>query len=212
MTRTVVALAMAGVASSITPAYGADDVAQLVQVRRRVTLVYHLELNGPDHLVGRRFRTPNIDLRKEDGVWSGWFGLDLQLTGTADPMGGGEIKVTLTSAKWGEPRQFVIRRTAAGDVEVNGRGGWSGASDAHGFLSADATTLTTGHCGPRGFSGGCLRFTSEDGRSYEGQYDGRQNNNSRHYRLQADGHLTPAATAREDPVLYVLLYVFHSLD
>ena len=48
---------------------------------------------------------------------------------------------------------------------------------------------------------------SEAGRSYEGQYGGRQDGNARRYRLQADGHLTPAATAREDPVLYVLLYV-----
>ncbi len=207
MTRTLVALAMVGITSSITPAYGADDVAELVLVRPRDRLIYSLELNDPDHLAGSLY-VGKVDLRKDDGVWSGWVGFDLYLnTGTVDPTGDGEIKVTLTSARWSAPHQFVIRLTAAGDVELFGRGAWDGAQHAHGFLSADATTLTTGHCRRNAGISSCLRFTSEAGRSYEGQYDGVQNANSRRYRLHADGHLTPAATAREDPVLYVLLYV-----
>ena len=124
-------------------------------------------------------------------------------------MGNGEIKVTLTSARWSAAHQFVIRLTAAGEVELRGRGAWNGAQHAHSFLSADATTLTSGHCRRNAGLSSCLRFTGEDGRNYEGQYDGFQsrNANSRRYRLFADRHLTPAATAREDPVLYVLLYV-----
>ncbi len=211
MTRTLVALAMAGITSSITPAYGADDVAQLVLVRPRATLIYELALDGQNHLVGRYGDAGGIvDLRKKDGVWSGPFGYDLSLyRGTADLMGDGDVKVTLTSARWSAPHQFVIRLTRAGDVEVRGRGGWAGAQHAHGFLSADATTLTSGHCGRVGNAGlsSCLRFTGEDGRNYGAQRDGVQNVHSPRFRLYADGHLTPAATAREDPVLYVLLYV-----
>ena len=216
MTRTVLALAL-GIASPITPAYGGDDRVQLdlVQPRDRAGFVYSLELEGPDHLVGplhvHPVRVGKVDLRKEDGVWSGWVGFDLYLqAGRAEPLGNGEIKVTLQSARWRMPHQCVIRPTADGGVELSGRGVWDGAQHAHSFLSADATTLTSGHCGDvrsRRSLSSCLRFTSEAGRSYEGQYGGRQDGNSRRYRLQADGHLTPAATAREDPVLYVLLYV-----
>ena len=211
MTRTVLALAL-GIASPITPAYGGDDVVQLdlVHPRDAAGFVYSLELEGPDHLVGPLY-VGKVDLRKEDGVWSGWVGFDLYLqAGRAEPLGNGEIKVTLQSARWRALHQFVIRPTADGGVELSGRGVWDGAQHAHSFLSADATTLTSGHCGDvrsRRSLSSCLRFTSEAGRSYEGQYGGRQDGNSRRYRLQADGHLTPAATAREDPVLYVLLYV-----
>ena len=215
MTRTVLALALAlGIASPITPAYGGDDVVQLdlVHPRDAAGFVYSLELEGPDHLVGplhvHPVRVGKVDLRKEDGVWSGWVGFDLYLqAGTAEPLGNGEIKVTLQSARWRTPRQYVIRPTADGGVELSGRGGGAGARSARSFLSADATTFTRGHCDDRRRLSSCLRFTSEAGRSYEGQYDGLQDGNSRRYRLQADGHLTPAATAREDPVLYVLLYV-----
>ena len=210
MTRTVLALAL-GIASPITPAYGGDDVVQLdlVHPRDRAGFVYSLELEGPDHLVGRRGSDrKSVDLRKEDGVWSGMFGFNLYLqAGTAEPLGNGEIKVTLQSARWYTPRQYVIRPTADGGVELSGRGGGAAARSARSFLSADATTLTTGHCDDRRRLSSCLRFTGETGRSYEGQYDGRQNGNSRRYRLQAEGHLMPVATAREDPVLYVLLYV-----
>ena len=211
MTRTVLALAL-GIASPITPAYGGDDVVQLdlVHPRDAAGFVYSLELEGPDHLVGP-LQVGKVDLRKEDGVWSGWVGFDLYLqAGRAEPLGNGEIKVTLQSARWRSLHQFVIRPTADGGVELSGRGVWDGAQHAHSFLSADATTLTSGHCGDvrsRRSLSSCLRFTSEAGRSYEGQYGGRQDGNSRRYRLQADGHLTPAATARENPVLYVLLYV-----
>ena len=216
MTRTVLALALAlGIASPITPAYGGDDVVQLdlVHPRDAAGFVYSLELEGPDHLVGplhvHPVRVGKVDLRKEDGVWSGWVGFDLYLqAGRAEPLGNGEIKVTLQSARWRALHQFVIRPTADGGVELSGRGVWDGAQHAHSFLSADATTLTRGHCDDRRRLSSCLRFTGETGRSYEGQYDGLQDDgNARRYRLQADGHLTPAATAREDPVLYVLLYV-----
>ena len=214
MTRTVLALALAlGIASPITPAYGGDDVVQLdlVHPRDAAGFVYSLELEGPDHLVGPLY-VGKVDLRKEDGVWSGWVGFDLYLqAGRAEPLGNGEIKVTLQSARWRALHQFVIRPTADGGVELSGRGVWDGAQHAHSFLSADATTLTSGHCGDvrsRRSLSSCLRFTGETGRSYEGQYDGLQDDgNARRYRLQADGHLTPAATARENPVLYVLLYV-----
>ena len=215
MTRTVLALAL-GIASPITPAYGGDDVVQLdlVHPRDRAGFIYSLELEGPAHLVGPLgdgslpARAGKVDLRKEDGVWSGWVGFDLYLqAGRAEPLGNGEIKVTLQSARWRSLHQFVIRPTADGGVELSGRGVWDGAQHAHSFLSADATTLTTGHCDDRRRLSSCLRFTGETGRSYEGQRDSPQNSNSRRYRLQAEGHLMPAATAREDPVLYVLLYV-----
>ena len=209
MTRTVLALAL-GIASPITPVYGGDDRVQLdlVHPRDAAGFVYSLELEGPDHLVGPLY-VGKVDLRKEDGVWSGMIGFDLDLqAGTVEPLGNGEIKIALQSARWRTPRQFVIRPTADGGVELSGRGGWAGARSARSFLSADATTLTRGHCDDRRRLSSCLRFTGETGRSYEGQYDGLQDDgNSRRYRLQADGHLTPAATAREDPVLYVLLYV-----
>ena len=208
MTRTVLALAL-GIASPITPAYGGDDVVQLdlVHPRDAAGFVYSLELEGPDHLVGPLY-VGKVDLRKEDGVWSGWVGFDLYLqAGRAEPLGNGEIKVTLQSARWRALHQFVIRPTADGGVELSGRGVWSGARSARSFLSADATTLTRGHCDDRRRLSSCLRFTGKTGRSYEGQRDSPQNSNSRRYRLQAEGHLMPAATAREDPVLYVLLYV-----
>ena len=211
MTRTVLALAL-GIASPITPAYGGDDVVQLdlVHPRDAAGFVYSLELEGPDHLVGPLY-VGKVDLRKEDGVWSGWVGFDLYLqAGTAEPLGNGEIEVTLQSARWRMPHRYVIRPTADGGVELSGRGVWGGARSARSFLSADATTLTTGHCSDvrsRRSLSSCLRFTGETGRSYEGQRDSPQNSNSRRYRLQAEGHLMPAATAREDPVLYVLLYV-----
>ena len=197
------------IVSQLAPAYGSGDWVHLDLVHPRdvAGFVYSLELEGPDHLVGP-FYTGKLDLRKEDGVWSGMLGFDLDLqAGTAEPLGNGEIEVTLQSARWRTPRQYVIRPTADGGVELSGRGGWDGAQHVRSFLSADATTLTRGHCDDRRRLSSCLRFTSEAGRSYEGQYDGRQDGNSRRYRLQADGHLTPAATAREDPVLYVLLYV-----
>ena len=215
MTRTVLALALAlGIASPITPAYGGDDRVQLdlVHPRDRAGFVYSLELEGPDHLVGplhvHPVRVGKVDLRKEDGVWSGWVGFDLYLqAGRAEPLGNGEIKVTLQSARWRALHQFVIRPTADGGVELYGRGGWAGARSARSFLSADATTLTRGHCDDRRRLSSCLRFTGETGRSYEGQYDAQPPaSDSFRYRLQAEGHLMPAATAREDPVLYVLLY------
>ena len=196
------------IVSQLAPAYGSGDWVHLDLVHPRdvAGFVYSLELEGPDHLVGP-FYTGKLDLRKEDGVWSGMLGFDLDLqAGTAEPLGNGEIKVTLQSARWRTPRQYVIRPTADGGVELSGRGVWDGAQHAHSFLSADATTLTRGHCDDRRRLSSCLRFTGETGRSYEGQYDGRQNGNSRRYRLQAEGHLMPVATAREDPVLYVLLY------
>ena len=199
------------IVSQLAPAYGSGDWAHLDLVHPPdvAGFVYSLELEGPDHLVGP-FYTGKVDLRKEDGVWSGMIGFDLDLqAGTAEPLGNGEIKVTLKSARWRAPHQYVIRPTADGGVELSGRGVWGGARSARSFLSADATTLTTGHCSDvrsRRSLSSCLRFTGETGRSYEGQYDGRQNGNSRRYRLQAEGHLMPVATAREDPVLYVLLY------
>ena len=57
-----------------------------------------LELEGPDHLVGplhvHPVRVGKVDLRKEDGVWSGWVGFDLYLqAGRAEPLGNGEIKL-----------------------------------------------------------------------------------------------------------------------
>ena len=203
-------LLYASLLSPITPAYGSGDRVQLdiVWPRDSAGFVYSLELEGPDHLVGRRGSDrKSVDLRKEDGVWSGMFGFNLYLqAGTAEPLGNGEIEVTLQSARWRMPHRYVIRPTADGGVELSGRGGWDGAQHARSSLSADATTLTRGHCDDRRRLSSCLRFTGETGRSYEGQYDGRQNGNSRRYRLQAEGHLMPVATAREDPVLYVLLY------
>ena len=212
MTRTIVALAAAavGIVGLITPAYGADDVAELMKVgpRPRVGTIYRVELAAPDHLVGRRTAGASVDLRKRDGVWSGFFGGEVVIaSGKSEPMGDGSVRVTLRSAQWGTQHQFVVRSTAAGDIELRGRGGWEGAHDTHLFLSADATTLTNGHCSGNAGLSSCLRFTSEDGRSYEGQRDGQQSAHSARFQLRTDGNLTPAATARDDPVLCVLLYL-----
>ena len=190
---------LAGGSLLASPLSEADDVAELILTRPRLTMLYHLELDGPDHLVGRR-ALREVDLRKHNGVWSGWFGKDLQLiSATADQGGDGEIKVVLRAL--GGQGRYLIRRTAVGHVEqVRG-------STNRVFLSADATTLTRGPCGA---FGSCLRLTSDDGFYYEGQYDGTQVPSSRGYRLRTGGHLTPAATAQEDPVLFVLLYVMGS--
>ena len=130
MTRTVIALAVAaaGTVGSISPAYGADGVAQFIQVHPRPGgFIYRLEL-AEDHLVGRRGPGDNVDLRKKDGVWSGSFGRGLFLAfGKADLMGDGSVRVTLRSARWGTQHQFVVRSTTAGDIELRGRGGWEGA-------------------------------------------------------------------------------------
>jgi hypothetical protein len=100
-------------------------VAQLLLVRPRTTLIYQLELDGQDHLVGRYgHQGSTVDLRRQDGVWSGPFGYDPNLyRGTADLMGDGDVKVMLTSTQWGV-HPFVIHLTTAGDVEVRGSGGF----------------------------------------------------------------------------------------
>ena len=73
MRRTVVALALAGLVSSLTPTYGADEVAEVVLVRPQVVLRSHLAREGPDPLVGRR-SSPWAEraVAAATGAVSGW--------------------------------------------------------------------------------------------------------------------------------------------
>ena len=68
------------IVSQLAPAYGSGDWVHLDLVHPPdvAGFVYSLELEGPDHLVGP-FYTGKPDLRKEDGVWSGMLGFDLDL-------------------------------------------------------------------------------------------------------------------------------------
>jgi hypothetical protein len=196
--------------------YAADGTAEFTSAATGPTLLYHLELSGQqlegrcwpiEHVEGTASRpqaqsrgvvevgNSDVRIQKAAGVWSGWFANFHVTEATAKATNDNTASVVIVSPEFGRLR-FMVTTTKDGEVqtrEVSQLSEDFGHVHPVGRLSAERTSLSLGNT---------VELTSEEGTHYYGPttalYQG--------YGLETQGALAPATLAREDPVLYVLLY------